>query len=173
MPHEQRVPAAPDIFDVLAKLDIAYVRHDHEPVYTCEEAERAVPDASNAAHTKNLFLRDKKGRRHWLVVTLCSKAVDLRLLAPLVGADNLSFASAERLAQHLQITPGAVTALALIADLQHQVELVVDTDAWRHDALRCHPLVNTSTLVVSREDLQRFFDFTGHVPRILNVPARV
>jgi Ala-tRNA(Pro) deacylase len=172
MSQEQSVPAPPDIFVVLARLDIAYVRHDHQPVYTCEQAERAVPNIGDAAHTKNLFLRDKKGRRHWLVVTLCSKAVDLRALAPLVGADNLSLASAERLAQHLQITPGAVTALALIADPQHNVQLVVDADVWQHDALCCHPLVNTSTLVLSRPDLQRFFDFTGHVPQIVKVAAR-
>jgi Ala-tRNA(Pro) deacylase len=158
---------------VLARLEITYARHDHGPVYTCEEAARALPDIGDAAHTKNLFLRDKKGRRHWLVVTLCSKAVDLRQLAERVGADTLSFGSAERLAARLRITPGAVTALALVADPGHEVELVIDADAWRHDALCCHPLVNTSTLVLSRRDLQRFFDFTGHTPRIVNVPARV
>lgn len=166
-------PAPPDIFAVLARLGIAYVRHDHPPVYTCEEAVRALPDIGDAAHTKNLFLRDKKGRRHWLVVTLCSKAVDLRQLAPHLDADNLSFGSAERLASHLQITPGAVTALALIADTRHAVDLVIDADVWRHDALCCHPLVNTATLVLSREDLRRFFDFTGHTPRIVRVAARV
>lgn len=107
------------------------------------------------------------------MVTLCSKVVDLRLLAAPVGADTLSFGSAERFAAHLQITPGAATALALVADPRHEVELVVDADVWRHDAPCCHPLVNTSRLVLSREDLQRFFDFTGHVPRIVNVPARV
>lgn len=173
MSQEQSVPAAPDIFSVLARLHIEYVRHDHEPVYTCEAAARAVPNLGEAAHTKNLFLRDKKGRRHWLVVTLCSKAVDLRALAPLVGADNLSFASAERLAQYLQLTPGAVTALALIADRQHNVQLVVDADVWEHEAMCCHPLVNTSTLVLSRRDLQRFFEFTGHQPQIVKVAARV
>lgn len=168
------VPTAPpDIFAALARLDIAYVRYDHPPVNTCEEATRALPDIGDAAHTKNLFLRDKKGRRHWLVVTLCSKAVDLRLLAPRLEADTLSFGSAERLAAHLQVTPGAVTALALIADTRHAVELVIDADVWRHDALCCHPLVNTATLVLSRDDLRRFFDFTGHAPRIVSVAARV
>jgi Ala-tRNA(Pro) deacylase len=172
MPPEPHAPAPTDIYAVLARLNITYVRHDHEPVYTCDEAARAVPDLGGAAHTKNLFLRDKKGRRHWLVVTLCSKAVDLRALAATLGADNLSLGSPERLAAHLQITPGAVTALALVADERHAVELVIDADAWRHEALCCHPLVNTSTLVLSRADLQRFFDFTGHVPRVVRVPTR-
>ena len=173
MPLEPRVSAPPDIFAVLARLGIAYVRHDHQPVYTCAEAVRALPDIGDAAHTKTLFLRDKKRRRHWLVVTLCSKVVDFRALAARVGADNLSFGSAERLATHLQITPGAVIALTLVADPRHEVELVVDADVWRHDTLCCHPLVNTSTLVLSREALQRFCDFTGHVPLIVSVPARV
>lgn len=62
MPLEPRVPAPPDIFAVLVRLDTAYVRHEHRPVYTCEEAARALPDIGDAAHTKNLFLRDKKGR---------------------------------------------------------------------------------------------------------------
>ena len=158
---------------MLARLDIEYVRHDHPPVHTCDEAVRALPDVGDAAHTKNLFLRDRKGRRHWLVVTLCGKAVDLRQLAPRLDADGLSFGSAERLAAHLGVTPGAVTALALIADSRHAVELVIDSDAWRHETLCCHPMRNTSTLLLSREALQRFFDFTGHVPRVVPVPPRV
>lgn len=167
-----QMPAPDDIFAVLARLNITYLRHDHEPVFTCDEAARAVPDLGGAAHTKNLFLRDKKGRRHWLVVTLCSKAVDLRALAAHLGADNLSLGSPERLAAHLRITPGAVTALALIADPHHAVELVIDADAWEHEALCCHPLVNTSTLVLHRNDLQRFFDYTGHAAVVVRVPAR-
>lgn len=172
MTLESRAPAPPDIYEVLAQLEIPYERHDHEPVFTCDELARAMPDNGDAAHTKNLFLRDKKGRRHWLVVTLCSKAVDLRALAERLGADTLSFGSAERLAARLQITPGAVTALAVVSDPGHDVELVIDADVWQYDALCCHPLVNTSTLVLSRKNLQRFFDFTGHVPRIVKVPAR-
>jgi Ala-tRNA(Pro) deacylase len=172
MPPEPQAPAPADIYAVLARLNIPYVRHDHEPVYTCDEAARAVPGIGDAAHTKNLFLRDKKGRRHWLVVTLCSKAVDLRALAASLGADNLSLGSPARLAERLRITPGAVTALALVADPHHAVELVVDADAWRYETLCCHPLVNTSTLVLARADLQRFFEFTGHVPLVVRVPAR-
>lgn len=172
MPPEPQEPTPQDIFAVLERLQISYARHDHEPVFTCDEAARALPDIGAAAHTKNLFLRDKKGRRHWLVVTLCSKAVDLRALAERIGADNLSLGSAERLAARLQITPGAVTALALISDPGHAVELVVDADVWRHDTLCCHPLVNTSTLILSRGDLQRFFEFTGHTPLIVDVPTR-
>jgi Ala-tRNA(Pro) deacylase len=166
-------PAPPDIFDVLAMLGIPYARHDHAPVFTCEEAAAAVPVEPGTSHTKNLFLRDKKGRRHWLLVTDCAKSVDLRQLAPTIGADHLSLGSAERLARYLGVTPGAVTILALINDRDHAVELVIDADVWAAARLRCHPLVNTSTLVITRGDVERFLTLTGHAPAIVRVAGRV
>lgn len=116
-----------DVFAFLSTHAIPYERYDHEAVFTCEQAEKAVPPIA-AAHTKNLFLRDKKGQRHWLLVTLCSKAVDLKQVAGEIGADKLSLGSPERLAKHLGVTPGAVTILALINDPDHAVELVVNDD---------------------------------------------
>jgi Ala-tRNA(Pro) deacylase len=162
---------AVDIFALLAKHDIAYQRYDHVPVFTCDEAERAVP-ANTAAHTKNLFLRDKKGQRHWLLVTLCEKAVDLKQVADRLGADKLSLGSPERLAKHLGVTPGAVTILALVNDPAHAVELIVDEDVWRAEAIRAHPLVNTATLLIAQADLRRFLSHTGHAARIIPVMSR-
>lgn len=172
MPNQPRGFAPQDIYDVLAQLQIPFARHDHAAVFTCEEAERAVPAAPDTTHTKNLFLRDKRGRRHWLLVTDCAKAVDLRQLAPRIGADHVSLASPERLAKYLGVTPGAVTILALINDRDHAVELFVDADVWRGGRLRCHPLVNTSTLVLERVDLERFLAMTGHVPTVIQVAER-
>jgi Ala-tRNA(Pro) deacylase len=160
-----------DIYARLHEHGIAYQRYDHGPVFTCDEAERAVP-AIAAAHTKNLFLRDKKGRRHWLLVTLCEKAVDLKQVADRIGADNLSLGSPDRLAKHLGVTPGAVTVLALVNDPAHAVELLIDDDVWRADAIRAHPLVNTATLVISQADLRRFLEHTGHVARVIPVTSR-
>jgi len=160
-----------DIYAVLAEHGIAYERYDHVPVFTCDEAERAMPQ-TDAAHTKNLFLRDKKGLRHWLLVTLCEKAVDLKQVAERIGADKLSLGSPERLATHLGVTPGAVTILALAHDRSHAVELLVDEDVWRASAVRAHPLVNTATLVVAQSDLRRFLDYTGHVARVIPVVNR-
>ena len=132
-----------------------------------------MPPTGDAVHTKNLFLRDKKGKRHWLVVTDCAKAVDLRALAPRIGADRLSFGSPDRLHRYLGVQPGAVTILALINDRQHDMELVVDREVWSAARLRCHPLVNTATLVLAREDVERFLAATGHRPAQIDMPVRV
>lgn len=160
-----------DIYSTLDAHQITYRRYDHEAVFTCAEADRAVPP-TGAAHTKNLFLRDKKGQRHWLLVTLCEKAVDLALVAQTIGADRLSLGSAERLQRYLGVTPGAVTILALINDPRHEVALLVDDDVWRADAVQAHPLVNTATLVISQSDLRRFLAATGHDPRVIRVDHR-
>jgi Ala-tRNA(Pro) deacylase len=160
-----------DVFGFLAQHAIPYERYDHEAVFTCDQAEQAVPPIP-AAHTKNLFLRDKKGQRHWLLVTLCSKAVDLKQVAGEIGADKLSLGSPERLAKHLGVTPGAVTILALINDPTHAVELLVDDDAWRADAIRAHPLVNTATLAIAQEDVRRFLLATGHKARVIQINNR-
>jgi len=160
-----------DLFAFLAQHAIPYERYDHEPVFTCEQAERAVPPIA-AAHTKNLFLRDKKGQRHWLLVTLCSKAVDLKQVAEAIGADKLSLGSPERLARHLGVTPGAVTILALINDPGHAVELVVDHDVWQAPAIRAHPLVNSATLSIPQPDVRRFLAATGHEARVIQVANR-
>jgi Ala-tRNA(Pro) deacylase len=161
-----------DIYSVLAEHGIAYERYDHPPVFTCDEAERAVPQIE-AAHTKNLFLRDKKGTHHWLLVTLCEKAVDLKQVAERIDADKLSLGSPDRLARHLGVRPGAVTILALAYDRAHAVELLVDEDVWRASSIRAHPLVNTATLVLAQPDVRRFLDYTGHAARVIPVANRV
>ena len=160
-----------DIYQFLTDHDIGYERHDHPPVFTCEEAERLVPDMP-AAKTKNLFLRDRKGRRHFLVVVGYEKAVDLKALCPLLGASKLGFASPERLKKYLGVEPGSVSVLGLVNDVGQEVEVIVDEGLWRADALRCHPLVNTSTLVISRDGIRHFLEVTGHQVRILDVPNR-
>lgn len=160
-----------DVYAYLAAHEIPYERYDHQPVFTCEEAEHAVPPIA-AAHTKNLFLRDKKGLRHWLLVTLCSKAVDLKQVAESIGGDKLSLGSPERLLKHLGVTPGAVTILALLNDATHAVELVIDEDVWQAPSIRAHPLVNTTTLAIAQSDVRRFLRATGHEARVVKVVGR-
>ncbi len=172
---ETSTPNIPDpsaLFDLLVRESIRYRRFEHAAVFTCEEAEHVVPASEGAIHSKNLFLRDKRGRRHWLLVTTCEKAVDLKGVAKALGADTLSLGSPERLWKHLGVTPGAVTILALVHDADRQVELVIDRDVWSGAPVRCHPMVNTATLVLERDQLQRFLAHTGHVPQVVDVPAR-
>jgi Ala-tRNA(Pro) deacylase len=159
---------------LLAFLDgqgIEYQRADHPPVYTCEEARRESPDLPGA-ETKNLFVRDAKGRRHFLVSVRPEMRVDLKALGAVLGTSSLRFASGARLERYLRLEAGSVTLLGVVNDTAGAVEVVVDEELWREDAFQCHPLVNTSTLVIGREGLERLFALTGHAPHVVAVPAR-
>ncbi|GAK58446.1 YbaK/prolyl-tRNA synthetase associated region [Candidatus Vecturithrix granuli] len=163
-----------DIYQFLEKHGISYERFDHPPVFTCEESSRLCPPMPEyAAKTKNLFLRDKKGRRHFLVTVDEEKQVDVKALEEVLGVQKLSFASAHRLEEHLGLTPGAVTMLGVFNDMQQQrVEVIVDKAVWQAQAVRCHPLVNTSTLIIPHSGIERFFKETGHPVQVLDVPAK-
>lgn len=160
-----------DIYRFLTEHSIEYERVDHPPVFTCEEAEQLVPPMPGA-DTKNLFVRDKKGRRHFLVVVGYDKAVDLKSLSSALGVSNLSFASSDRLKRYLGIEPGAVSLLAIVNDSETAVEVILDADLWKATVLRCHPLVNTSTLSINRTDIERILEITGHHYTVLTVPER-
>ena len=159
-----------DFFEFLNTHQIVYERHDHPAVFTVEEADRLVPELPGAK-TKNLFLRDDKGKRHFLVLVRSDKRVNLKELKNVLGIKRISFASAARLKKHLGVEPGAVSLLAVYNDAQHAVEVVMDSELWKSDAFLFHPLVNTSTLVISRADIQRFFEATGHEMTILDIPG--
>ena len=156
----------------LATHGIPVTRYDHDAVHTCDDVARLVPMEAAGVQTKNLFLRDHRGRRHWLLVTSCEKAVDLKGVAPRIGADHLSLASPDRLMKHLGVAPGAVTVLGLAHDTAHAVTLVVDREVWAADAWRVHPLVNTATLVMRTDDVRRFLAATGHAAQVIDVPTR-
>lgn len=160
-----------DIYARLAQHQIPYVRVDHPPVYTCEEAERLVPPLPGA-HTKNLFLRDSKGKQHFLVVVGWEKQVDLKALAAVLRVSKLGMASPERLRRYLDVEPGAVTVLGIVNDQQHAVEVIIDAPLWQAPALHCHPLVNTATLAIACEDLKRLFLACGTPYQVVNVPSR-
>jgi Ala-tRNA(Pro) deacylase len=160
-----------DLDAFLRAQGISPQRHEHPPVMTVEESERLVPPLPGAK-TKNLFLRDPKGRRHFLVTVPHDRVVDLDALGAALGAGRLGFASSERLAMHLGIEPGSVSLLALLNDAKRAVEFVIDRALWEADAVHAHPLVNSATMVLSHSDLERFLAATGHAPRVIDVPAR-
>lgn len=159
------------LFERLDHLQIPYERVDHPPVFTVDEATRLVPPIPGA-RTKNLFVRDKKGKRHFLITVGHTKAVDLKALSGIVGVPSLSFASADRLQRHLGIEPGSVSLLAVVNDTRGAVSVIVDRALWAADRIRCHPLVNTATLSIAQPDLARFLAETGHPPRVMDVPGR-
>jgi len=159
-----------DLAQFLSEHGIAAARHEHPPVMTVEESLRLVPKLPGAK-TKNLFLRDKKGRRHFLVTVPHDVAVDLGALGASLGVGGVGFASAERLQKHLGIKPGSVSLLGLVNDEAHAVEFVIDRLLWEAEAVQAHPLTNTATMVVAHADLERFLAATGHAPRVIDVPV--
>ncbi len=159
-----------DIYEFLDANNVSYERHDHQAVFTVEESKILSPEL-NGASTKNLFLRDKKGLRHFLVTVLEDKKVDLKALSYVLDSSRLSFASPERLKKHLGIDPGSVSLLALMKDSENNVEVFIDKEIWEDEAILCHPLVNTSTLVVPHKDMKSFLEKTGHGVRLIEVPV--
>ena len=161
-----------DIFAFLQQHAINYERVDHPPVYTVAEAQEKVPPIAGA-ETKNLFVRNKKATRHFLVVVGYDKSVDLKRLAAALGVKRLGFASPDRLMTYLGIKPGSVSLLAILNDTDAAVEVVVDQAVWEADRLKCHPLVNTSTLSIAQSDIERIFEITHHTVTVIDVPQRI
>ncbi len=159
-----------DLDAFLRRHGIVASRHAHPPVMTVEESERLVPRLPGAK-TKNLFLRDKKGLRHFLVTVAHDASVDLAALGVALGAGRLGFASGERLSKHLAVTPGSVSLLALVNDRASAVEFVIDRAVWDAPAVHAHPLVNDATMVIAHADLERFLAATGHAARVIDLPA--
>ncbi|WP_447773095.1 prolyl-tRNA synthetase associated domain-containing protein [Aeromonas veronii] len=158
------------IYSLLDQLAIPYQRFDHPPVFTCEEASKLLPDLP-AAKTKNLFLRDPKSKRLFLVVTPEERRVDLKALATALGIKRLSFGSPERLDAVLGLTPGSVTLLAMVRDRENAVELVVDEAIWQAEQVQCHPLVNTATLIIRLDDVRRLLTHLDREAIVMRLPA--
>ncbi|MFC1655980.1 prolyl-tRNA synthetase associated domain-containing protein [Patescibacteria group bacterium] len=154
-----------DLYEILDKIGVKYTKHEHPPVYTCEEADNLRIKLKGAS-SKHLFLRNKKGNKHYLLIMLSSKRADLKTLAKILNESKLSFASEERLQKHLGLTPGAVSPFGLINNESHDVVVVVDKEVWNHDTLNFHPNVNTATLEISRDDFEKFIKWCGNEMRI-------
>jgi Ala-tRNA(Pro) deacylase len=152
------------VYDALDALAIHYQSYEHAPVFTGEEAAIHWKDIPGAA-VKNLFLRNKKGNRHYLVILGIDKEADLRSLAKLIGDDRLSFGSPERLMAHLGVTPGSVSPFGLINDATRAVQVMVDQDLQHAERLIFHPNDNTASLTISGADFKRFLEARGNVVR--------
>jgi Ala-tRNA(Pro) deacylase len=157
-----------DLESYLAGLGIAVTTVEHPPLFTVEQSQ-ALRGAIPGAHTKNLFLKDKKDVI-FLVTALEDAEIDLKFLHHRIGASGrLSFGKPELLLETLGVSPGAVTAFGVLNDRDKRVTLVLDKRLMANDAINCHPLVNTATTTISRDDLIAFARSTGHEPRIVAV----
>ena len=158
-----------ELLQFLTDLDIAHETHEHEALMTVEQSQ-ALRGSIDGLHSKNLFLKNKKGAL-WLVVAEESQTIQLNTLRKHLQAGNWSFASAELLMQHLGVEPGSVTPFGVINDLHHNVQVVLDQNMAEAEHVNFHPLINTRSTTLSGAALLRFFDKTGHSPMILDFDA--
>src|SRR5918993_495679 len=152
------------VYEKLASLGIQYSLYEHPAVFTAQDAETHWRDIPGTP-VKNLFLRNKKGDRHYLVILGIEKQADLRHLVKVIGDDRLSFGSPERLMKHLRVTPGSVSPLGLINDRAHVVRVIVDSDLRSAERLIFHPNDNTASLTIAAADFVRFLEQQGNTVR--------
>ena len=155
------------LFQRLAGLGIETTTREHRAVFTVAESQD-LRGALPGAHCKSLFLKDKKGTL-WLVVALEERPLDLKALAPVIGAARISFASPERLRENLGVEPGSVTPFALINDPECRVRVVLDAEMMAADIANFHPLSNDATTAIAPGDLLRFIADCGHAPAIVDL----
>jgi len=162
------MPITPtELFAYLDRLGITHTTVNHPPLFTVEES-RALRGTIPGGHTKNLFLKAKTGAL-FLVVALEDARIDLKRLHLRLDAGRFSFGSADLLRRVLGVEPGAVTPFAVVNDANGAVSVVLDAAMMRHAQLNYHPLDNTRTTTIARDDLVRFLQATGHPPRIVAV----
>ncbi len=166
------MPVTPEeLFEALDALGIAHPTVKHPPLFTVEQS-RALRGQIPGGHTKNLFLRDKKNALY-LVVAEEDADIELKGLHRLLGASGrFSFGSADLLREVLGVAPGAVTPFGAINDKENRVTVVLDAALMEHDIINSHPLVNTMTTSLNRDDLLKFLRSTDHIPRIERISSR-
>jgi Ala-tRNA(Pro) deacylase len=164
-----QMPATPsELFAFLDRLDVRHATVSHQPLFTVEQS-RALRGQIPGGHTKNLFLRDKRGA-FYLVVALEDAVIELKSLHRRLGATGrFSFGAADAMRDLLGVTPGSVTPFGAINDGSGHVAVVLDAAMMAHDILNYHPLINTMTTSISPQGLVKFLVATGHVPRIEKV----
>ena len=161
------VPTTPEeLFEALDRLGIAHPTVSHPPLFTVEQSQ-SLRGAIPGGHTKNLFLKDKKDAL-FLVTALEDATIELKSLHRRLGAGGrFSFGSAALMMETLGVTPGAVTPFGAINDTARRVTVVLDAALVEHAVINAHPLVNTMTTSIARDDLLKFLEATGHPPRIV------
>jgi Ala-tRNA(Pro) deacylase len=156
------------VADRLQALGLSYERFEHPPVNTAEEGDRHWVGI-DAVYCKNLFLRNQKDTRHYLLVVLHSKRVNLRAVADQIGDGKLSFASPERLMAYFGVTPGSVSPMGLINDRERHVQVFLDRDLRAASRISFHPNINTVTIAMAYRDFERFLADCGHSVRYVDV----
>ncbi|MCC0738692.1 prolyl-tRNA synthetase associated domain-containing protein [Clostridioides sp. ZZV14-5902] len=156
------------IYNVLDKLNIKYEVVEHEAVYTAEQLV-ILNDITKGCQCKNLFLRNAKGNKYYLIVVRGDKHVDLNSVKEKIGSSRLSFASPERLYNVLKLLPGSVNPFSLVNDTERKVELYIDEDLIKEEYLNFHPNINTKTVNISRKGFEEFLEYLKYPIQSIDV----
>lgn len=156
------------IYEKLRELQIDFEVTEHEAVFTIEEMSK-LPNLNIEDVCKNLFLRDERGKKHFLVVMCEEKQADLKKIREQIGSSRLSFASEERLAKYLGLTKGSVTPLGIFNDSNQEVELLIDSDLKGRPRLGFHPNDNTATVWISFASLEKIIGSRGNRQRFIRI----
>lgn len=166
-----RLPKEIRVYDFLDILNISYQRVDHEAAMTmeaCEEIDRVLGD--NTSICKNLFLCNRQATDFYLLLMPGNKPFKTKELSAQIGSSRLSFAKPEFMEQYLDITPGSVSVMGLINDMEHKVQLLIDEDILKKEYFGCHPCVNTSSLKFKTTDLiERIIPALEHTPQMVTL----
>jgi Ala-tRNA(Pro) deacylase len=158
-----------ELLAFLAAHGVDQTTYDHRAVFTVGES-GLIKQEIPGAHTKNLFLKDAKDQL-WLISAEAHSQIDLKRLHPVIGAARLSFGSAVLMAETLGVTPGSVTALALVNDRGRRIRFVLDRVLAEAEQVNFHPLTNTATTTLGRAGLRRFLAAVGVEPLVLDFEA--
>ena len=150
-----------ELYTLLERLGIRFEYIEHPPAPTIEIA-RKYWDGYDAKHCKNLFFRNHKGNRHYLVVLDCDCDMDIHAIEKMLCQGKLSFASEQRMLKYLGVRPGSVTPFGLINDTDRHVHLFIDKNLQKAARLSFHPCINTASLIISFADFIRFLDNAGN-----------
>lgn len=151
----------PELYCLLEELGIHFEYYEHPPAPTIEEAMKYWKDIE-ATHCKNLFFRNHKGNRHYLVLLEHTMQMDIHSIEKVLKQGKLSFASSDRMAKYLGVTPGSVTPYGLINDKENHVHVFIDKNLKNCSKISFHPCINTASIIVSMIDFLRFMDHTGN-----------
>ena len=162
-PHN-RLPKEMAVYELLERLQIPYLRADHEVTATIEDCHE-IDQLLGISICKNLFLCNRQKTNYYLLMMPGEKPFKTKDLSAQIGSARLSFGDAQAMEQYLNLTPGSVTVLALMNDPEQRVRLLIDRDVLQQEYIGCHPCINTSSLKIKTSDiLEKFLPYVGHVP---------
>ena len=169
-PADRRTEAEEAIYQKLDDLSIPYIRVDHDHADTMEDC-LLIEGKLGAAICKNLFLCNRQQTQFYLLMMRGDKPFKTKFLSAQLGCARLSFADEGHMADLLHTIPGSVSALELLFDAEHQIQLVIDKPLMEDTYISAHPGLSCSTLRLTREDLLRYVSATGHEPVIVDLPV--